>query len=49
MSNHVHLLVHPLAEPALFLKIIKVFTAGKVNQVLGRSGALWQHEWVRDW
>jgi len=51
MSNHVHLLVHPLAEPALFLKIIKAFTARKVNQVLGRSGALWQHEsfdhWIR--
>jgi REP element-mobilizing transposase RayT len=51
MSNHVHLLVRPLVEPAVFLKIIKAFTARRVNQALGRGGPLWQHEsfdhWIR--
>jgi putative transposase len=51
MSNHVHLLVRPLVEPGLFLKIVKAFTARRVNQGLRRSGPLWQHEsfdhWIR--
>jgi REP element-mobilizing transposase RayT len=51
MSNHVHLLVQPLVEPAVFLKVIKAFTARKMNQQLLRSGPLWQHEsfdhWIR--
>lgn len=49
MSNHVHLLVRPLVEPAVLLKIIKAFTARRVNQALHRSGPLWQHESFDHW
>lgn len=53
MSNHVHVLVHPLVEPSVFLKTLKNFTARQANARLDRTGSpFWQHEsfdhWVRN-
>ena len=46
MPNHLHLLVTPLDSWTLeqILHSWKSYTAGVINQALGRSGQLWQHE-----
>ena len=46
MPNHVHVVVQPLPGHALdsILQSWKSFTAHHVNQLLGRSGTLWQAE-----
>jgi REP element-mobilizing transposase RayT len=50
MSNHVHLLLNPLVEPALFLNILKSFTARRANVLLHRTGApFWQREYFDHW
>jgi REP element-mobilizing transposase RayT len=50
MSNHVHLLVDPLVEPAAVLNTLKNFTARHVNVLLHRTGAsLWQREYFDHW
>jgi REP element-mobilizing transposase RayT len=53
MSNHVHMLVNPLAAPSRFLQSLKGFTAREGNRFLRRSGEpFWQGEsydhWVRN-
>jgi len=50
MSNHVHLLVNPLVEPAVFLNTLKSFTARRANVLLHRTGApFWQREYFDHW
>jgi putative transposase len=50
MSNHVHVLLCPLVEPALFLKVVKSFTARQANVLLHRTGApFWQREYFDHW
>jgi REP element-mobilizing transposase RayT len=49
MSNHVHILVQPLVEPAVFLKSVKGFTARQANCVLNRTGPFWQREFFDHW
>ena len=46
MPNHVHVLVKPMARQRLMdiLHSWKSFTANQINQRLGRTGQLWQHE-----
>ena len=46
MPNHVHALVTPRAGHELgpILHSWKSFTSNRINALLGRSGALWQHE-----
>jgi putative transposase len=44
MPNHVHLLVTPEVDPAIFLRSIKGFSARRINEFLGQTGALWQQE-----
>ena len=46
MPNHVHVLVKPLATHGLadILHSWKSFTANRINEHLGRTGQLWQHE-----
>jgi putative transposase len=52
MSNHVHLLFTPRADPRELMRRIKGRTAREANLLLGRSGAFWQGEsydhWVRN-
>jgi len=53
MSNHVHLLMHPLVEVRRMMKALKGVTARIANLILGRTGeSFWQDEsfdhWVRD-
>jgi putative transposase len=59
MSNHVHLALTPLPDIegryhslTAIMQSIKGYTARKCNDILGRSGAFWEHEsydhWVRD-
>ena len=59
MSNHVHLVMTPRRDEhgeywamQNILHSLKGYTAGKVNRLLGRTGAFWQHEsydhYVRD-
>jgi type I restriction enzyme R subunit/putative DNA methylase len=53
MSNHVHVLLLPLASPSKLLKALKGYTAYQANRLLGRTGEqFWQREsydhWVRD-
>ena len=52
MSNHVHVLLEPLAPAATIMHWIKGVTAREANRLLGRDGVpFWQHEsydhWVR--
>jgi REP element-mobilizing transposase RayT len=49
MSNHVHILVQPLVEPAVFLKCVKGFAARQANRVLDRTGPFWQREFFDHW
>jgi REP element-mobilizing transposase RayT len=50
MSNHVHLLLSPLAEPAVFLNVLKSFTSRSANALLHRTGTpFWQHEYFDHW
>ena len=50
MSNHVHLLLDPLVEPAVFVNTLKSFTARRANILLDRTGApLWQREYFDHW
>jgi REP element-mobilizing transposase RayT len=46
MPNHVHVLVKPFTQYSLvdILHSWKSFTANQINQRLGKSGQLWQHE-----
>lgn len=46
MPNHVHVLVKPLVNHSLIdiLHSWKSYTANKINQRLGQTGQLWQHE-----
>ena len=46
MPNHIHVLVKPFGGQALIqiLHSWKSFTANRINQRLGRTGPLWQHE-----
>ncbi len=44
MPNHVHMLVTPVVDPAIFLRSIKGFSARRINELLGQAGALWQQE-----
>ena len=46
MPNHVHWLVKPLGDEDLekLLQSIKRFSAGRINELLSRSGPLWQKE-----
>lgn len=47
MPNHVHVLVETLTPEHPLEKIVhswKSFTANRINQVVGRSGQVWQHE-----
>ena len=46
MPNHVHVLVAPSGETGLsgITKVWKRVSAHWVNRLLGRRGALWQHE-----
>lgn len=46
MPNHVHAIVQPSAghELSAIVHSWKSFTAHTVNRILGRSGALWQHD-----
>jgi putative transposase len=53
MSNHVHLLIFPLAAIPRITRVLKGYTARKINVVLNRTGeALWQDEsfdrWIRN-
>jgi putative transposase len=53
MSNHVHVLLEPIAPVARITQWIKGTTAREANQLLGRvGGRFWQHEsydhWVRN-
>jgi REP element-mobilizing transposase RayT len=53
MSNHVHVLMEPDAEPPRITRSIKGFSARRANEILGRTGEpFWQDEsfdhWVRD-
>lgn len=59
MPNHGHLVCAPLKNPegtyfslAKIMHSLKRYTAYEANQILGRSGAFWQHEnydhYVRD-
>ena len=53
MSNHVHLLISPIAAPIKFLQSTKGYTAREANKILGRRGEpFWQAEsydrWVRN-
>jgi REP element-mobilizing transposase RayT len=53
MSNHVHVLLEPIAPVARITQWIKGTTAREANQLLGRvGGPFWQHEsydhWVRN-
>ena len=59
MPNHVHLVITPSEKTAethysltQIMHNIKRNSAKQANQVLGRTGAFWQHEnydhWVRD-
>jgi putative transposase len=43
MPNHVHVVVEPTQEHSLgsVVKSWKAFTAAKINQLSGRSGAVW--------
>ena len=50
MSNHVHLLVSPLKEPARFVNTLKSFTARHANVLLDRTGTpFWQREYFDHW
>jgi putative transposase len=50
MSNHVHILIHPLIEPAVCVKRLKGFTARQCNSLLNRSGApFWQRGFFDHW
>ncbi len=46
MPNHVHVIFGPLAghTPSQILQSWKGFTARRVNQLLGKSGAFWERE-----
>jgi REP element-mobilizing transposase RayT len=50
MPNHVHLVITPLMFDGRYyalaeiMKLIKGSTSRSANQILGRSGAFWQHE-----
>jgi len=51
MPNHVHLVFRPLAKTdgsyhslSAIMHSLKGYTAHQANQVLGRTGAFWQHE-----
>ncbi len=45
MPNHVHLLITPLTEAALFLRRLKGFSARRANESLGQTGQpFWQDE-----
>ena len=46
MPNHVHLLVCLLGDTDLLKQCCswKKFSAGKINELLGRSGRFWQEE-----
>jgi putative transposase len=53
MSNHVHILIDPLAPLPRITRSIKNFSAREANKILNRTGApFWQKEsydrWVRD-
>jgi putative DNA methylase len=52
MSNHVHILIDPLAPLPKLTKSIKNFSAREANRILNRTGPFWQAEsfdrWVRD-
>ena len=47
MPNHVHVMATPLAEHSLAALVHswKSFTASRINQLLGRTGALWYREY----
>jgi len=45
MPNHVHLLITPLTEAALFLRRLKGYSARQANEILGQTGQpFWQDE-----
>lgn len=46
MSNHIHVVFELKKEYTLYgiMQSIKTFTARKANELLNRSGQLWQHE-----
>jgi len=46
MPNHVHVLLSPIGEYKAIKEIgkVKSFTAKKINQLLGKEGAVWQRE-----
>jgi REP element-mobilizing transposase RayT len=53
MSNHVHLLITPVADVRRIMRGLKGVTAYQANRILGRRGQpFWQDEsfdhWVRD-
>ncbi len=59
MPNHTHIVIAPLEESkgtyfslSRIMHSLKRYTAYEANQILGRSGAFWQHEnydhFVRD-
>ena len=47
MPNHVHILCTPLADHTLadIMHSLKSFTSSQANQILNRSGRLWQKEY----
>ncbi|GAB1467758.1 transposase [Candidatus Cloacimonadota bacterium] len=52
MPNHLHLMIQPLANSSgIYNKVsdivkrIKSYSAKEINQILGRTGAFWQHEY----
>jgi REP element-mobilizing transposase RayT len=51
MSNHVHMLINPNKPLGYVMRTVKGITAGKANQLLGRSGPFWLNEsydhWIR--
>jgi len=50
MTNHVHLLIEPLAPLARITKTLKGFTARKCNLLLGRRNVpFWQEESYDHW
>jgi len=50
MSNHVHLLITPLIDPAKVMRCLKSFTAKRANKILNRTGSqFWQDESFDVW
>jgi REP element-mobilizing transposase RayT len=49
MPNHVHILIEPKTALPDSMRSVKTFSGRVCNQILGRSGPFWRHEFYDHW